>query len=491
MYGETRMNAHHILRYGFTIQFLRQFRLLSYEGIEMPNMFIRPFHVFIGPIVDSLITHRATVHKLQKSLGLRSIADVQKALYRVPKPIRNLSVYPHRRAILLPARMVAFAVERLKDHPVILVDYAAEDKRHLEKFSTLPSHFSVFDFKKEVANTSVPEKLKKRYRKMVAKMVKSAGRHPVFSNRNFEPWLFRHALLGYRYMNVLSRLVRQQPIGIMIDTAEIINPAATLVLLARKYGLPFVTAPHVLITDRTFIPARATHFFVWGEHYRRWMMKRGIPSARIHVVGNVRMDQLMQRPVRNRSEWMKELNLPPNIPLVAVATQPFPEVVQNQVVRWLKQVADADLPFIYLLKPHPYDRYDYSVFQRHPRVRVLKPQDHSNELLTYCDILATISSNMGIEAARFKKPVLVLQPKIPYMYEFNNNLFNAHLALAKAGPVIRNPAGWIQVLKRFAEDKDYRNRLVEQSQLFLQRTIYMGRPAAELTAEMIFKLLKK
>ena len=137
-------------------------------------------------------------------------------------------------------------------------------------------------------------------------------------------------------------------------------------------------------------------------------------ASRIHVVGNVRMDQLMQRPVRNRSEWMKELNLPPNIPLVAVATQPFPEVVQNQVVRWLKQVADADLPFIYLLKPHPYDRYDYSVFQRHPRVRVLKPQDHSNELLTYCDILATISSNMGIEAARFKKPVLVLQPKIPY-----------------------------------------------------------------------------
>lgn len=489
MYGESRLNAHHTLRYGYTIEFLRRFRWLTYGGIEVPAMFIRPFHVFIRPIVDSLINDQDEVSKLQKRLGIYTMADVQKALMRVPRTIRNLSVYAHRRALLLPGRLAAFAAERLGDHRVILLDYASEDQRVLAQFDRLPRHFTIFDFKAEVARVHVSSASKKKYKQLVAKLTQNTECHPVFSHPNFEPWLYRHAMLAVRYVDVLERLVRQQPIGLMLDTAEIINPAATLVLLARKYGLPFIIAPHVLITDRTFIPARATHYFAWGQYYREWMVERGIPSAKISVVGNVRMDQLHQKPACTQGKWRQERGIPENIPLVAVATQPFPEQVQTQVVHWLKRVADVELPFFFLLKRHPYDRHDYSCLARHPRIRILDTQDRPLELLAYCDLLATISSNMGIEAALFQKAVLVLQPDIPYMYEFHNNAFNAHLASAQAGPVIRNPEQWVQVLKRYAGDETYRARLVEQSQRFLKRTLNTNRPASDLVAEMIGRLL--
>lgn len=69
-------------------------------------------------------------------------------------------------------------------------------------------------------------------------------------------------------------------------------------------------------------------------------------------------------------------------------------------------------------------------------------------MLSQIDCLMTISSNTAIEAALFAKPLLILQPNIPYHYQLSHNQINAHLAKAQAGEIINNVTDLIQAVKK-------------------------------------------
>src|SRR5690606_27733622 len=111
--------------------------------------------------------------------------------------------------------------------------------------------------------------------------------------------------------------------------------------------------------------------------------------------------------------------------------------------------------------------------------------DNVYEMIRHGHMLATISSNTAIESAICHKPLLVLQPSIPYDFDHHNNAFNAFLAKGKAGQVIRNAREWYAALKLFYRRASYRKHLVRKGQLFLGKTLLTRGNAKTLIGRQI------
>lgn len=86
-------------------------------------------------------------------------------------------------------------------------------------------------------------------------------------------------------------------------------------------------------------------------------------------------------------------------------------------------------PLTVIIRAHPYDPFDYcSLLSNQTNIKISPPKIDLHDLFKETDFMLTISSNTAIEAALYKKGILVLQPELPYDYEHHNNDFNAHLA---------------------------------------------------------------
>lgn len=494
MYGENVLNAHYALRYGFTKEFVNMYRSLRYKGIEIPATLVRPFHVFVRGHVNRLQNNRSFVKKMKVRHRLYRIRDAQKALSRMPKRVRNLSAYSHRKAILMPARLVELALKQFRKHQVILVVSNIEDRRAL-KGKKLPSRFKIFYYHRAVHRVRVSGALKKQVRKAIARSSRRARNHRFLTRPSFRKWLYINALKSIRAIEALEQLIRKHPIGAIIDHAEIVNPGATLVMVARKYGLPFVKIPQLLMTDRSVIPARATQYYVWGTHFRDWLRRRGVPPSKIKIVGNMRFEMMRKKRVRNVSQFRRRWRIPRGHLVVVVATQPFVPKVNNKLVRWLRVTSRlclrGRLPYVFLLKPHPQDRTRYRQMLRARNVRVASRTDNVYEAIRNGNLMATISSNTAIEAAFFRKPLFVLQPEIPYDYDHHNNLFNAYLARSGAGQVIAGPTQWYGALRKFRHSAAYRKQLARRGQLFLRKTMLTRGSPQALIRRRIVRLLRR
>ena len=489
MYGEHWVNPHHTLRYGYTKEFIDLYRGLQYKGIEIPAVLIRLFHVWIQAFVNRQQVQPAVVRRMKMKHRFQRMSDIQRALSRKPKRERNLSVYAHRKGILMPARMASFALEQFARKKVVLIVSSPADREAL-RGKRLPGNFTVFDYKSAVKRVKIGTIHKKRVKQMIEKLSRRGRRHPFLARASFKRWLYVNALKSMRSIHALERLITKHPIGIVIDHIEIVNPGATLSLLAHKYGIPFVTIPQLLIADRSFIPARASHYFVWGKDYRDWMVRRGVPAGRIKIVGNIKFEEVMKRN-RGKTNIRSRLHIPDDHWIVTVATQPFHHRVNVQLVRWIRYASRLNLPFIFVIKPHPFDFYPYrSAFMKHDNIRIVSNTTNIYELLKATDILATVSSNTAIEAAMFHKAIFVLQPRIPYDYDHHNNEFNAFLVKARAGANISRPEHLQRCLREYVDSPAYRNMLHRKSKLFLARTVQIKSSPKVLIRRLIVNLLK-
>ncbi|WP_096439199.1 CDP-glycerol glycerophosphotransferase family protein [Alteribacter populi] len=477
MYGEEKLNPHHTLRYSLTKEFFETFSSLKYRDIELPLVLTRVFHVYIKRHVDSNLKNTHYVSMMQKKHSLFNIRDAQRTLARNPRLKKDLSAVANRKMILMPARMAPFAIDQLSQYNVMFTISNKEDKRTL-KSVTIPKHMQVFDFHKRLRYEKTPEKSFANIIRKAKTILKSKQLSPIFKSNQFKKWLFKNLKTAIKTIKMLGSLVRKTPIKVIIDHVEIVNPGTTLSLLAKKYNLPFIHIPQVLISDRSLIPTRASHYCSWGKHYKNWLTKRGVPTSRIYETGNLnfeykkRANYLFETPLRQK------YNIPSHHKIITFTTQPFTASVNETIVNWIQRAVDHSDPITLLIRPHPFDKVNYHALFKHHNVIVTSTDLNLYNLLLNTDVVMTISSNTSIEAAMLGKGVFVLQPPIPYHYEHNNNNFNSHLARAKAGPSIASQSQLSKQMKEIVNDPKYLSLLSKQSQKFLQSTIHSkGRPS--------------
>ncbi|MBZ5751970.1 hypothetical protein [Metabacillus rhizolycopersici] len=479
MYGEGKLSNNYALRYSLTKEFFETFSSLKYLNIELPLVIIRYFHIFIREHVNKNLNNEQYVSKMKKKHSLFSMKDAQQALARNPGLERDLSVVPHRKMILMPARFAPFAIKQLSLQKVMLMVVTDADLMALENL-TIPKQMQIFDYRQELKKEKIPDQAFNEIKSEAEKILTNNQINSIFKSLQFKNWLINHLRIAIRITSLLEKVIRKYPIKVIVDHVEIVNPGTTLSLLAKKFNLPFFNIPQVFISDRSFIPTRASHHCVWGENYKNWLQERGIPSSKIYETGNINFEFKKYYNPMPKDKFLNVHSIPLQHKIITFTTQPFDESTNLTIVSWIKNALAPTDPISLIIRPHPTDKIDYKKLFVNQKNIMVSSSEETNlyDILFNSDIVMTISSNTGIEAALLGKGVFVLQPPIPYNYEIQNNNFNSHYVKAGAGPVINNQDDLSNTLFKLINEPDYVNNILSQAQKFLKSTINTpGRPS--------------
>ncbi|MBZ5751969.1 hypothetical protein [Metabacillus rhizolycopersici] len=489
MYGEDILNNHYTLRYSLTKEFFETFSSLKYFNIELPLVIIRYFHAYIQEHVNENINNEQYVTSMKKKHSLITMKDAQHTLSRNPRLEQNLSADPIRKMILMPGIMAPFALKQLARHEVMFMVTNDNDLRTLENVE-LPKQMQIFQYRQNFINEKVSAIAFKDIESTAIKILNNIKIHPLFKSQEFTTWLFKHLRIAIRIINVLKTLINNYPIKVIVDHVEIVNPGTTLSLLAKQYNLPFFNIPRVLISDRSLIPTRASHHCAWGENYKIWLQKRGIPASKIYETGNINFEYKKYFSPMPKLDFLKSLSIPSHHKIITFTTQPFIESTNLTIIDWIKEAIGPNDPLTLIIRPHPHDKYDYnSLFVNQKNIIVSQIEYNLYDILHNTDIVMTVSSSTSIEAALLGKGIIVLQPPIPYHYEIQNNNFHSHLVRAGAGPVIYDQNGLSATLSKLSKDPEFINIVLSQTQKFLKNTINSpGRPSV-LTRRTIVSAL--
>lgn len=496
MFGQTELTPLNILKYGLTKEFFEQFSLLKYDGIEIAPVLMRYFHSYIREFVQGNYLHEDYVKKVQERNNLFTIVDAQKALLCLPEPKKYGIRSAEKKGILMTTPYLDFAVDHLAEYTAVVLLLNERD-RELVKIKRLPGHIRVYDLYKEIAKVKIEENILETIFQQKKKILYKNRKHEIFGKQHFQTWLSdRRIVIAIQLIEFIKRLIYERNVALMLDHTEVINPGILFGLFSHKLNIPFILAPQLVMTDRSLIPTRATHYFVWGKNHREWLAKRGIAQERMVEGGNLRYYyQMKQDSVKvSRGRFRRIAKVPEEYRVVTYLTQSFPfgESFKTKLLQWIKYSV-KDLPIIVIIRPHPADKYDYRTFvQKEEKFRFIQTEKISlYNVIRPSDAVMTISSNTALESLLLKKPLITLQPPLPVRYDVSDNDVHTYLARGKAGAVIHNKIELKKVLTQFVNDPQYRKKLIVQGQTFLKNTLNLEVEPPIVLKNMIQDLLTK
>lgn len=495
MYGELKLNAHHTIKYGLTLEFFHLFRHLKHCNIELAPTMMRHFHVWIQSFVDGHRHDRNMVSYIRNQSRLSDMSDVQTALARGSELLKDLSMEADRTTILLPIRYAHVAYAHFKRRKVIFMIRNPAEEELLNKLKLLPN-FDVYRYHRAIRQTTIDREIRLRIRKQIKQMLsQSQHYHEIFHHPEFERWMLLKSIAHANIVEVLQRLILRHQVGVILELSEIVNPGTALALIARQYNIPFLNAPNMITADHALIPTRAAYHCAWGEHYKQWLQSRGIAEGKIVITGSVRYEQEVNKPPKLVDQQALLLahgiQMKSHEPLPYIftyTTQPYDHEVQRTTMQWIRYVATLPFPFIFIIRPHPADRFQYSHYLSSKII--LSPQTIDlYDLLRHSDAVLTICSNTAFEAAQLQKGIIVLQPHIPYHFTLNYNDYHKLLVHGNAGPVVKNAKDLQKIIRRAVTNKSYLNSISKQAQICLQRSVQTEKSPALLMGRLINRLL--
>ena len=157
---------------------------------------------------------------------------------------------------------------------------------------------------------------------------------------------------------------------------------------------------------------RPTAFAVLCDYAKQEIMKRGIWSASIHVTGQPAFDRhpwFQQN--TSKEEVCRELSLEAGKPLLTFMSQPNAERedVFKTFVKAVESLSHTELQVVVKLHPNEDGRIQRLILKEHntDKIKLVKEMD-ARLLLAVSDVIVTVSSTTGLEAAVMGKPLVYL-----------------------------------------------------------------------------------
>lgn len=470
MYGGESLNNHMILTYGLMKEFYDTFRPLTYYGIPLPLVMNTAYQSFIKPFVMNNLTNKSLID--ENNDKIRSIKDTQR-LFHKPDCLKDLYKEPKRKKLLMPAVFLPFALKKFLNHPVVLTISTPLDEEAL-KNCKIPSNFETLNVRELINNVKIPIETVKKFKTILNSIIDNNKNHVIFGSLNFKKKIYKIMISSMKSIYVLERVVLKKQIKVILGLDVLGMPGKVLSLIAAKYNLPFIWIQYWLLTDASMIPSFASHYCVWGENYKNWLKKKGIPTNKIFTVGSLRFENENRSTLITRDQILNELKIPKENYIITFTTQNFSENISKKVIAdiftWFDDTVNK-LPITIVIKSRKGDLDYYLEYLKENKI-ILSPLSlELYALLKHTDFLMTISSTTALEAAKYKKGIIVLQPFIDYHYKKNYNGYHSHLANASAGSIISNKNDFENTLKHLLGNEEYRNNLINQGQEFLQHSI--------------------
>lgn len=479
MYGGDSVSNHMNLSYGLLRELFKTFKGVKYSQISIPLTLISPFHQHIeNLVVRHLNNPGAVFEKIQNIKSIKEPQQISELIDRFPV---HSKVLPHDGYILMPATFLPYALKMLRKEKVLVVVSSELDVKILSK-SKLPTNFRVYNFYRILRQTIIPKPIYHEVERQAAGIFKRNSKHFLFGSNRFQKWFIDSARSSTKMIFILERLFLNYKIKSILTINPTRQPDNILSLMARKYGIPCIWIQYWLLTDKSMFPSWVSHYFVWGNHFKNWLIQRGVPEEKIIITGNFSFESIARSPKLLRKEYNRVLGIPDNHLTVGFVVQIFDHFSRNEAI--LKWVQDAinNKPITLVIISRVRDNTNYGPFLAKRSIVLAPTSINLYESLINTDFFMTVSSTSAIEAALFQKGIIVVQPSLPYDYLKNYNNYHKHLEKAQAGVVVRNADDMNRILQTLLINSEKRNSLIEQGQQFLAQSLDLTvRPSERIT----------
>lgn len=217
--------------------------------------------------------------------------------------------------------------------------------------------------------------------------------------------------------DLIGRVNRTFPDKIQVDTQaekeELMQRGFSeqRIILREEMENPTVISYCEKIHQRQ-LEMRPTAFAVLCDYAKQEIMKRGVWSASIHVTGQPAFDRhpwFQQN--TSKEEVCRELSLEAGKPLLTFMSQPNAERedVFKTFVKAVESLSHTELQVVVKLHPNEDGRIQRLILKEHntDKIKLVKEMD-ARLLLAVSDVIVTVSSTTGLEAAVMGKPLVYL-----------------------------------------------------------------------------------
>ncbi len=264
--------------------------------------------------------------------------------------------------------------------------------------------------------------------------------------------------------------------------------SSCLILAAAQRGIPTATLVHGTINPPYgYTPVLADRIFVWGEIQRRQLLDLEVDSDKIRLVGFPRV-----RPPepRDAAAIKKSVGLPPDKPLVMLATNPIEAKARDlMITTYCDALAGRD-DLSVIVRTHPSEgenAWDKKYRERYPAIRALGRGEQSVEdALAMTDVFVCNNTGMSMDALLHGTPVVLLD--VPG----SSLLGNQELADEGVAEVATTPETLVGAVETVLKAGEIADRLETKRQAYIKLMYHaMGDDAAALIADELLKFSVK
>lgn len=490
MYSENYLNDHMLLCFGYLEDLFTTFQSIRYQDVNVSLLMTAPFYNFISATISNQLKDK---NLLLQQRSIRQKKDTKDFYIRFKNFVPENKIFKrdiNNTMILMCGQFIKTALKIFPNKQVLLLITNYHDKEAIENID-LPVNFRTFNFQEELIkirnNLFLQQDLFLRI-KLICSNVKS---HPIFGMEKFFEWFCSKVLDGIALIHLGEQILTNYPIGVIIDHSELIHPGNVLSILSRKYNIPFINVQNFLLTDINIIPSFASYYCVWGPNYKSWYIKKGIQEEQIRMIGSLKLEDVTKGSFKTKRDLLADINIKDlNHYVMVFTTQPFTKETNTEIMNWLKE-ALIGLPIILIVKKHKDDFLDYTEWMC-SQIKLPPPHYSLQDLLNASDLVSTISSNTAMEGALFQKPLIILQPDIPYHFNLNHNEYHQHLVKAQAGIAVSSAQMLRQELFMLLANHHKWNECISKGQIFLKNSLYTegGLPSENLL-QVVNEVLQK
>ncbi|WP_110112107.1 hypothetical protein [Bacillus sp. CGMCC 1.16541] len=480
MFGENEVNNYHVLKYSLLQDFFSCFSGIEAFGIPFAPSLTVQFLNHIQPFVDENLNDLLLIRRLRKKKDFKTMGDINRKLVEFDH-ITPVVLKKDPSSILMASEYLPFAEDQLKEYNVTLYGSKRNDSTKLKQYI----------FKEEIVKSKNQHILKEQesLKKQIVQQLKRLSNHYYFKEDSFQQWLLKVDISVVKWVYIIKELVVNTKPSIIIVPSEASQYGAILGLIASKYQIPFVNMPLLTIADHILIPSRATHYFVWGDHQKSWLLQRGVKENHIFLTGNVKFSYDSTVATQSKELFLKEFNLSETDYLVGFTSQSFIDT-NDQIEHWILSLP-ADLSIKVIIKKHPNDPYDYFQARRQKNIVVLPDDYPLFSFLHHIDGLMTISSTTAFEAALLKKPLFILQPSIPYHYKLCHNSNHTFFATNQAGGIISNKDEFVESMRKLSSGSTYELSIKQRTAQFLKKNLLNTKKTPSVVKRCIQKIISE
>jgi len=234
----------------------------------------------------------------------------------------------------------------------------------------------------------------------------------------------------------IDRVVEKVQPNIAICDGETSEDYKALFTSCQKRNIPTLAVQHGILNDLRCIHDKnevslkevkpqycpiPTVTAVYGKNDAEFLFHKGnYPKDSVIVIGNPRYDEILHKEY-DKKKICEKLGLNSDKKIIVLTSVPYPKKERPIPIKIVGEAINGfnNIQFLIKLKPEENISYYENVVKENNFNAVLTNEDNIFEVLFISDILITVNSTAGLEAAILNKPIITLNS--PDYIDYANN----------------------------------------------------------------------